>query len=72
MKLYFSASISSTKEGETHSAESVRESLKKLISNHFNLIKQVGRVNNIIKNKHINKDLMGKNKKKRCYIYFLG
>ena len=33
MKLFFSASISSTKEGETHSAESVRESLKKLISN---------------------------------------
>ena len=32
MKLFFSASISSTKEGETHSAESVRESLKKLIS----------------------------------------
>jgi len=29
MKLFFSASISSTKEGETHSAESVRESLKK-------------------------------------------
>ena len=33
MKLFFSASISSTKKGETHSAESVRESLKKLISN---------------------------------------
>ena len=32
MKLFFSASISSTKKGETHSAESVRESLKKLIS----------------------------------------
>lgn len=32
MKLFFSASISSTKEGESHSAESVRESLKKLIS----------------------------------------
>ncbi len=32
MKLFFSASISSTKQGETHSAESVRESLKKLIS----------------------------------------
>ena len=30
MKLFFSASISSTKKGETHSAESVRESLKKL------------------------------------------
>lgn len=33
MKLFFSASISSTKKGETHSAESVRESLRKLISN---------------------------------------
>ena len=32
MKLFFSASISSTKQGEAHSAESVRESLKKLIS----------------------------------------
>ena len=32
MKLFFSASISSTKKGETHSAESGRESLKKLIS----------------------------------------
>ena len=32
MKLFFSASISSTKKGEAHSAESVRESLKKLIS----------------------------------------
>ena len=32
MKLFFSASISSTKKGETHSAESVRESLRKLIS----------------------------------------
>ena len=33
MKLFFSASINSTKKGETHSAESVRESLRKLISN---------------------------------------
>ncbi len=33
MKLFFSASIGSTKKGETHSAESVRESLRKLISN---------------------------------------
>lgn len=32
MKLFFSASISSTKEGENHSAASVRESLKKIIS----------------------------------------
>ena len=32
MKLFFSASISSTNKGENHSAESVRESLKKLIS----------------------------------------
>ena len=32
MKIFFSASISSTQEGETHSAASVRESLKKLIS----------------------------------------
>ena len=30
--------------------------LKKLINNYFNLIKQVGRVNNIIKNKHNNKN----------------
>ncbi|MEE2695009.1 MAG: RNA polymerase factor sigma-54 [Pseudomonadota bacterium] len=33
MKLFFSASINSTNKGENHSAESVRESLKKLISN---------------------------------------
>lgn len=33
MKLFFSASINSTRQGETHSAESVRESLRKLISN---------------------------------------
>ncbi|MAR64067.1 MAG: RNA polymerase sigma-54 factor [Rickettsiales bacterium] len=33
MKLFFSASIGSTSEGESHSAASVRESLKKLISN---------------------------------------
>ena len=32
MKLFFSASIGSTSEGESHSAASVRESLKKLIS----------------------------------------
>ena len=32
MKIFFSASINSTQEGETHSAASVRESLKKLIS----------------------------------------
>ena len=30
--------------------------LKKLINNYFNLIKQVGRINNIIKNKHNNKN----------------
>ena len=33
MKLFFSASISSTKKGETHSAESVRESLRKQLQN---------------------------------------
>ncbi len=33
MKIFFSASINSVKEGETHSAASVRESLKNLISN---------------------------------------
>ena len=33
MKLFFSASINSTRKGETHSAESVRESLRTLISN---------------------------------------
>ena len=33
MKLFFSASISGTIEGESHSAASVRESLKKLITN---------------------------------------
>ncbi|MBD1150368.1 valine--tRNA ligase [Pelagibacterales bacterium SAG-MED29] len=32
--------------------------LKKLINNYFNLIKQVGRVNNIIKNKHNNKNFI--------------
>ncbi len=32
MKIFFSASINSTNEGESHSAASVRESLKKLIS----------------------------------------
>ena len=33
MKIFFSASINSTNEGESHSAASVRESLKRLISN---------------------------------------
>ncbi len=33
MKIFFSASINSVKEGESHSAASVRESLKSLISN---------------------------------------
>ena len=32
MKIFFSASINSVTEGESHSAASVRESLKKLIS----------------------------------------
>ena len=33
MKIFFSASINSTNDGESHSAASVRESLKKLITN---------------------------------------
>ena len=32
MKIFFSASINSVNNGESHSAESVRESLKKIIS----------------------------------------